>query len=163
MARSCSICTARVPVVALAILHVRVHLLPETYEFSRDLAQVPDKQGDHAVLLASGEPFEVFTQLKVSHNTKFKLRAHKDCPLREVAHPMFARVACEDYAETFLSCFTNLGNVHIFLVPGCRVGDSPGVGGARGCSGGREVLSISAGRGQGVERRAGPVVGRDSC
>lgn len=32
----------------------------------------------------------------------------------------------------------------------------PGVGGARGCSGGREVLSISAGRGQGVERRAGP-------
>lgn len=118
MARSCSICTARVPVVALAILHVRVHLLPETYEFSRDLAQVPDKQGDHAVLLASGEPFEVFTQLKVSHNTKFKLRAHKDCPLREVAHPMFARVACEDYAKTFLSCFTSLGNVHIFLVPG---------------------------------------------
>lgn len=43
------------------------------------------------------------------------------------------------------------------------IGDSPGIGGARGCSGGREVLSISAGRGQGVERRAGPVVGRDSC
>lgn len=42
-------------------------------------------------------------------------------------------------------------------------GDSPGIGGARGCSRGGEVLSISAGRGQGVERRAGPVVGRDSC
>lgn len=62
------------------------------------------------------------SHLRCSHNsrhhTKFKLRAHEECPVRKVAQPMFARVACEDYAETFLSCFTNLGNVNIFLVPG---------------------------------------------
>lgn len=63
---------------------------------------------------------QVFTLPKVSAKTKFKLTAHEGCRVRKVALATFASVACEDYAETCLACLTNLGDVHIFSVPGLR-------------------------------------------
>lgn len=110
----------RAPVVAIAVLDGRGRPLPEPYEASRDLAQAPDMQGGHAVLIASEEQFKVFTLPKVSAKTKFKLTAHEGCRVRKVALATFASVACEDYTETGLACLTNLGDVHIFSVPGLR-------------------------------------------
>ncbi|GAB5580593.1 lethal(2) giant larvae protein homolog 1 isoform X1 [Prionailurus iriomotensis] len=110
----------RAPVVAIAVLDGRGRPLPEPYEASRDLAQAPDMQGGHAVLIASEEQFKVFTLPKVSAKTKFKLTAHEGCRVRKVALATFASVACEDYAETCLACLTNLGDVHVFSVPGLR-------------------------------------------
>ncbi|KAK2510156.1 hypothetical protein MC885_017835 [Smutsia gigantea] len=110
----------RAPVVAIAVLDGRGLPLPEPYEASRDLAQAPDMQGGHAVLIASEEQFKVFTLPKVSAKTKFKLTAHEGCRVRKVALATFASVACEDYAETCLACLTNLGDVHVFSVPGLR-------------------------------------------
>ncbi|XP_059991602.1 lethal(2) giant larvae protein homolog 1 isoform X9 [Lagenorhynchus albirostris] len=110
----------RAPVVAVAVLDGRGRPLPEPYEASRDLAQAPDMQGGHAVLIASEEQFKVFTLPKVSAKTKFKLTAHEGCRVRKVALATFASVACEDYAETCLACLTNLGDVHVFSVPGLR-------------------------------------------
>lgn len=49
----------RAPVVAIAVLDGRGRPLPEPYEASRDLAQAPDMQGGHAVLIASEEQFKV--------------------------------------------------------------------------------------------------------
>lgn len=49
----------RAPVVAVAVLDGRGRPLPEPYEASRDLAQAPDMQGGHAVLIASEEQFKV--------------------------------------------------------------------------------------------------------
>lgn len=63
---------------------------------------------------------QVFTLPKVSAKTKFKLTAHEGCRVRKVALATFASVACEDYAETCLACLTNLGDVHVFSVPGLR-------------------------------------------
>lgn len=65
-------------------------------------------------------PGQVFTLPKVSAKTKFKLTAHEGCRVRKVALATFASVACEDYAETCLACLTNLGDVHVFSVPGLR-------------------------------------------
>ncbi|XP_040830442.1 lethal(2) giant larvae protein homolog 1 isoform X2 [Ochotona curzoniae] len=110
----------RAPVVAIAVLDGRGRPLPEPYEASRDLAQAPDMQGGHAVLIASEEQFKVFTLPKVSAKTKFKLTAHEGCRVRKVALATFASVACEDYVETCLACLTNLGDVHVFSVPGLR-------------------------------------------
>lgn len=56
----------------------------------------------------------------MSAKTKFKLTAHEGCRVRKVALATFASVACEDYAETCLACLTNLGDVHVFSVPGLR-------------------------------------------
>ncbi|CAO2643423.1 Lethal(2) giant larvae protein homolog 1 [Lemmus lemmus] len=110
----------RAPVVAIAVLDGRGRPLPEPYEASRDLAQAPDMQGGHAVLIASEEQFKVFTLPKVSAKTKFKLTAHEGCRVRKVALATFASVMSEDYAETCLACLTNLGDVHVFSVPGLR-------------------------------------------
>ncbi|XP_049730687.1 lethal(2) giant larvae protein homolog 1 isoform X2 [Elephas maximus indicus] len=110
----------RAPVVAIAVLDGRGRPLPEPYEASRDLAQAPDMQGGHAVLIASEEQFKVFTLPKVSAKTKFKLTAHEGCRVRKVALATFASVVCEDYTETCLACLTNLGDVHVFSVPGLR-------------------------------------------
>ncbi|XP_054564803.1 lethal(2) giant larvae protein homolog 1 isoform X3 [Eptesicus fuscus] len=110
----------RAPVVAIAVLDGRGRPLPEPFEASQDLAQAPDMQGGHAVLIASEEQFKVFTLPKVSAKTKFKLTAHEGCRVRKVALATFASVACEDYAETCLACLTNLGDVHVFSVPGLR-------------------------------------------
>lgn len=63
---------------------------------------------------------QVFTLPKVSAKTKFKLTAHEGCRVRKVALATFASVACEDYTETGLACLTNLGDVHVFSVPGLR-------------------------------------------
>lgn len=63
---------------------------------------------------------QVFTLPKVSAKTKFKLTAHEGCRVRKVALATFASVACEDYAETCLACLTNLGDLHVFSVPGLR-------------------------------------------
>lgn len=63
---------------------------------------------------------QVFTLPKVSAKTKFKLTAHEGCRVRKVALATFTSVACEDYAETCLACLTNLGDVHVFSVPGLR-------------------------------------------
>lgn len=52
----------RAPVVAIAVLDGRGRPLPEPYEASRDLAQAPDMQGGHAVLIASEEQFKVNAQ-----------------------------------------------------------------------------------------------------
>lgn len=62
----------------------------------------------------------MFTLPKVSAKTKFKLTAHEGCRVRKVALATFASVACEDYVETCLACLTNLGDVHVFSVPGLR-------------------------------------------
>ncbi|XP_024900141.1 lethal(2) giant larvae protein homolog 1 isoform X2 [Pteropus alecto] len=110
----------RAPVVAIAVLDGHGRPLPEPFEASRDLAQAPDMQGGHAVLIASEEQFKVFTLPKVSAKTKFKLTAHEGCRVRKVALATFTSVACEDYAETCLACLTNLGDVHVFSVPGLR-------------------------------------------
>lgn len=62
----------------------------------------------------------MFTLPKVSAKTKFKLTAHEGCRVRKVALATFASVISEDYAETCLACLTNLGDVHVFSVPGLR-------------------------------------------
>lgn len=49
----------RAPVVAIAVLDGRGRPLPEPYEAAQDLAQAPDMQGGHAVLIASEEQFKV--------------------------------------------------------------------------------------------------------
>lgn len=49
----------RAPVVAIAVLDGHGRPLPEPFEASRDLAQAPDMQGGHAVLIASEEQFKV--------------------------------------------------------------------------------------------------------
>lgn len=49
----------RAPVVAIAVLDGRGRPLPEPFEASQDLAQAPDMQGGHAVLIASEEQFKV--------------------------------------------------------------------------------------------------------
>ncbi|XP_015264810.1 PREDICTED: lethal(2) giant larvae protein homolog 1 isoform X1 [Gekko japonicus] len=110
----------RAPVVSIAVLDGRGNPLPEPYEVSRDLAKAPDMQGSHSVLIASEEQFKVFTLPKVSAKTKFKLTAHEGCRVRKVALVNFASVTCEDYAENCLACLTNLGDIHVFTVPGLR-------------------------------------------
>lgn len=62
----------------------------------------------------------MFTLPKVSAKTKFKLTAHEGCRVRKVALATFASVMSEDYTETCLACLTNLGDVHVFSVPGLR-------------------------------------------
>ncbi|XP_037767600.1 lethal(2) giant larvae protein homolog 1 [Chelonia mydas] len=110
----------RAPVVSIAVLDGRGNPLPEPYEVSRDLAKAPDMQGSHSVLIASEEQFKVFTLPKVSAKTKFKLTAHEGCRVRKVALVSFTSLACEDYTENGLACLTNLGDIHIFTVPGLR-------------------------------------------
>ncbi|NXG38388.1 L2GL1 protein, partial [Dromaius novaehollandiae] len=110
----------RAPVVAIAVLDGRGNPLPEPYEVSRDLAKAPDMQGSHSMLISSEEQFKVFTLPKVSAKTKFKLTAHEGCRVRKVALVSFASATSEDYAENCLACLTNLGDIHIFTVPGLR-------------------------------------------
>ncbi|XP_075755881.1 lethal(2) giant larvae protein homolog 1 isoform X2 [Pelodiscus sinensis] len=110
----------RAPVVSIAVLDGRGNPLPEPYEVSRDLAKAPDMQGSHSVLIASEEQFKVFMLPKVSAKTKFKLTAHEGCRVRKVALVSFTSLACEDYTENCLACLTNLGDIHIFTVPGLR-------------------------------------------
>lgn len=110
----------RAPVVSIAVLDGRGNPLPEPYEVSRDLAKAPDMQGSHSVLIASEEQFKVFTLPKVSAKTKFKLTAHEGCRVRKVALVNFTSAATEDYSENCLACLTNLGDMHVFTVPGLR-------------------------------------------
>ncbi|XP_033907510.1 lethal(2) giant larvae protein homolog 1-like [Acipenser ruthenus] len=110
----------RAPVVSIAVLDGRGNPLPEPYEVSRDLAKAPDMQGSHSVLIASEEQFKVFTLPKVSAKTKFKLTAHEGCRVRKVALVHFTSVSSEDYSENCLVCLTNLGDIHVFSVPGLR-------------------------------------------
>ncbi|NWY02947.1 L2GL1 protein, partial [Nothoprocta ornata] len=110
----------RAPVVAIAVLDGRGNPLPEPYEVSRDLAKAPDMQGSHSMLISSEEQFKVFTLPKVSAKTKFKLTAHEGCRVRKVALVSFASAASEEHTENCLACLTNLGDIHIFTVPGLR-------------------------------------------
>ncbi|XP_066545057.1 lethal(2) giant larvae protein homolog 1 [Amia ocellicauda] len=110
----------RAPVVSIAVLDGRGNPLPEPYEVSQDLAKAPDMQGSHSVLIASEEQFKVFTLPKVSAKTKFKLTAHEGCRVRKVALANFGSVSSDDYSENGLMCLTNLGDIHVFSIPGLR-------------------------------------------
>ncbi|KAM6379420.1 lethal(2) giant larvae protein homolog 1 isoform 1-T2 [Pluvialis apricaria] len=110
----------RAPVVAIAVLDGRGNPLPEPYEVSRDLAKAPDMQGSHSMLISSEEQFKVFTLPKVSAKTKFKLTAHEGCRVRKVALVSLASTGSEERLENCLACLTNLGDIHIFTVPGLR-------------------------------------------
>nr|XP_033770016.1 lethal(2) giant larvae protein homolog 1 isoform X1 [Geotrypetes seraphini] len=110
----------RAPVVSIGVLDGQGNPLPEPYEVSQDLAKAPDMQGSHSVLIASEEQFKVFTLPKVSAKTKFKLTAHEGCRVRRVALVNFVSTVSEDYMETCLVCLTNLGDIHIFSIPGLR-------------------------------------------
>ncbi|NXW17491.1 L2GL2 protein, partial [Circaetus pectoralis] len=110
----------RAPVVSIAVLDGRGNPLPEPYEVSRDLAKAPDMQGSHSMLISSEEQFKVFTLPKVSAKTKFKLTAHEGCRVRKVALVSLASAGSEERLENCLACLTNLGDIHIFTVPGLR-------------------------------------------
>ncbi|XP_053550669.1 lethal(2) giant larvae protein homolog 1 [Bombina bombina] len=110
----------RAPVVSIAVLDGRGNPLPEPYEVSRDLAKEPDMHGTHSVLIASEEQFKVFTLPKVSAKTKFKLTAHEGCRVRKLSLANFISATSEDYSENCLACLTNLGDIHIFSIPGLR-------------------------------------------
>lgn len=62
----------------------------------------------------------MFSLPKVSAKTKFKLTAHEGCRVRKVAMVVFSSTAQEDYSEHTLVCLTNLGDLHLFNVPGLR-------------------------------------------
>ncbi|KAE8578862.1 hypothetical protein XENTR_v10023802 [Xenopus tropicalis] len=110
----------RAPVVSIAVLDGRGNPLPEPFEVSQDLAKAPDMQGTHSVLISSEEQFKVFTLPKVSAKTKFKLTAHEGCRVRKVALATFTSATSDDYSENCLACLTNLGDIHVFTVPGLR-------------------------------------------
>lgn len=63
---------------------------------------------------------QVFTLPKVSAKTKFKLTAHEGCRVRKVALVSLASTGSEERLENCLACLTNLGDIHIFTVPGLR-------------------------------------------
>uniref|UniRef100_A0AAQ4RXE2 LLGL scribble cell polarity complex component 1 n=1 Tax=Gasterosteus aculeatus aculeatus TaxID=481459 RepID=A0AAQ4RXE2_GASAC len=108
----------RAPVVSICVLDGRGKPLPDPYEASQDLAIAPDMANAHSVLIASEE--QVFSLPKVSAKTKFKLTAHEGCRVRRVALVAFGSVAQEDYCEHTLVCLTNLGDMHLFSIPGLR-------------------------------------------
>lgn len=70
--------------------------------------------------LAPLAPHQVFTLPKVSAKTKFKLTAHEGCRVRKVALVSLASAGSEERLENCLACLTNLGDIHIFTVPGLR-------------------------------------------
>uniref|UniRef100_K7FGM1 LLGL scribble cell polarity complex component 1 n=1 Tax=Pelodiscus sinensis TaxID=13735 RepID=K7FGM1_PELSI len=84
----------------------------------RGLAKGAGPAGALAHLLSASP--QVFMLPKVSAKTKFKLTAHEGCRVRKVALVSFTSLACEDYTENCLACLTNLGDIHIFTVPGLR-------------------------------------------
>ncbi|XP_029691857.1 lethal(2) giant larvae protein homolog 1 isoform X2 [Takifugu rubripes] len=110
----------RAPVVSICVLDGRGKPLPDPYEASQDLAIAPDMTNAHSVLIASEEQLKVFSLPKVSAKTKFKLTAHEGCRVRKVAVVLFLSTAQEDYSEHTLVCLTNLGDLHLFNVPGLR-------------------------------------------
>ncbi|TNM96730.1 hypothetical protein fugu_014886 [Takifugu bimaculatus] len=110
----------RAPVVSICVLDGRGKPLPDPYEASQDLAIAPDMTNAHSVLIASEEQLKVFSLPKVSAKTKFKLTAHEGCRVRKVAVVLFCSTAQEDYSEHTLVCLTNLGDLHLFNVPGLR-------------------------------------------
>ncbi|KAM9843481.1 lethal(2) giant larvae protein homolog 1 [Aulostomus maculatus] len=110
----------RAPVVSICVLDGRGKPLPDPYEASQDLAIAPDMTNAHSVLIASEEQLKVFSLPKVSAKTKFKLTAHEGCRVRKVALVVFSSTAQEDYSEHTLVCLTNLGDMHLFNIPGLR-------------------------------------------
>uniref|UniRef100_A0A3Q1HSC2 Lethal giant larvae homologue 2 domain-containing protein n=1 Tax=Anabas testudineus TaxID=64144 RepID=A0A3Q1HSC2_ANATE len=110
----------RAPVVSICVLDGRGKPLPDPYEASQDLAIAPDMTNAHSVLIASEEQLKVFSLPKVSAKTKFKLTAHEGCRVRKVALVVFSSAAQEDYSEHTLVCLTNLGDMHLFNIPGLR-------------------------------------------
>uniref|UniRef100_A0A3Q3M8P6 LLGL scribble cell polarity complex component 1 n=1 Tax=Labrus bergylta TaxID=56723 RepID=A0A3Q3M8P6_9LABR len=110
----------RAPVVSISVLDGRGKPLPDPYEASQDLAIAPDMTNAHSVLIASEEQLKVFSLPKVSAKTKFKLTAHEGCRVRKVALVVFNSTAQEDYSEHTLVCLTNLGDMHLFNIPGLR-------------------------------------------
>lgn len=79
--------------------------------------------------VACSPSLQVFSLPKVSAKTKFKLTAHEGCRVRKVALVVFSSTAQEDYSEHTLVCLTNLGDMHLFNIPGLR----PQVGFGRLC------------------------------
>uniref|UniRef100_A0A672Z046 LLGL scribble cell polarity complex component 1 n=1 Tax=Sphaeramia orbicularis TaxID=375764 RepID=A0A672Z046_9TELE len=110
----------RAPVVSICVLDGRGKPLPDPYEASQDLAIAPDMTNTHSVLIASEEQLKVFSLPKVSAKTKFKLTAHEGCRVRKVALVVFSSTAQEDYSEHTLVCLTNMGDMHLFNIPGLR-------------------------------------------
>uniref|UniRef100_A0A8C9Y6H4 LLGL scribble cell polarity complex component 1 n=1 Tax=Sander lucioperca TaxID=283035 RepID=A0A8C9Y6H4_SANLU len=110
----------RAPVVSISVLDGRGKPLPDPYEASQDLAIAPEMTNAHSVLIASEEQLKVFSLPKVSAKTKFKLTAHEGCRVRKVALVVFSSTAQEDYSEHTLVCLTNLGDMHLFNIPGLR-------------------------------------------
>uniref|UniRef100_A0A672GWZ5 LLGL scribble cell polarity complex component 1 n=1 Tax=Salarias fasciatus TaxID=181472 RepID=A0A672GWZ5_SALFA len=110
----------RAPVVSISVLDGRGKPLPDPYEASQDLAIAPDMTNAHSVLIASEEQLKVFSLPKVSAKTKFKLTAHEGCRVRKVALVVFSSAVQEDYSEHTLVCLTNLGDMHLFNIPGLR-------------------------------------------
>lgn len=74
----------------------------------------------HGTWLLSPPTPQVFTLPKVSAKTKFKLTAHEGCRVRKVALVSLASTGSEERLENCLACLTNLGDIHIFTVPGLR-------------------------------------------
>ncbi|TNN41370.1 Lethal(2) giant larvae 1 [Liparis tanakae] len=91
----------RAPVVSISVLDGRGKPLPDPYEASQDLAIAPDMTNAHSVLIASEEQL-------------------KGCRVRKVALVVFGSTAQEDYSEHALVCLTNLGDMHLFSIPGLR-------------------------------------------
>ncbi|KAI3360074.1 hypothetical protein L3Q82_014391 [Scortum barcoo] len=108
------------PWCRISVLDGRGKPLPDPYEASQDLAIAPDMTNAHSVLIASEEQLKVFSLPKVSAKTKFKLTAHEGCRVRKVALVAFSSSAQEDYSEHTLVCLTNLGDMHLFNIPGLR-------------------------------------------
>ncbi|RVE69268.1 hypothetical protein OJAV_G00076060 [Oryzias javanicus] len=86
----------------------------------QDLAIAPDMTNAHSVLIASEEQLKIFSLPKVSAKTKFKLTAHEGCRVRKVALVLFSSSVQEDYSEHTLVCLTNMGDMHLFNIPGLR-------------------------------------------
>lgn len=62
----------------------------------------------------------MFSLPKVSAKTKFKLTAHEGCRVRKVALVLFSSAVQEEYSEHTLVCLTNMGDMHLFNMPGLR-------------------------------------------
>jgi len=112
-------------------------------------------------LFSPPPPPQVFTLPKVSAKTKFKLTAHEGCRVRKVALVSLASAGAEERLENCLACLTNLGDIHIFTVPGLRPQVHYGCIRKEDISGIASCVFTKHGQGEGTgPRRGGDIPGR---
>ncbi|XP_025086835.1 lethal(2) giant larvae protein homolog 1-like isoform X2 [Pomacea canaliculata] len=108
------------PVINIAVMDGKNHILPAPFEVIHEHAKAPDMGGQHSAIICSEEQLKVFTLPALKPRWKNKITAVDGARLRRTSFVAFRSKRADNYSEFDIACLNNLGELAIYSVASLR-------------------------------------------